>query len=75
MTLKLFGLDDFAVLVVATIRAHTMRKLRLAALRANAACRCVHAVVGATTGTGANAAHALFGYCHLYYSFMRRFSL
>ena len=69
----LFGLDDLTVLVVATVRAHAMRKLHLAALRANAAGGSIDAVMGATTLVGADAAHSLFWYCHLYYSFYMRF--
>ena len=69
----LFGLDDLTILVVATVRAHAMRKLHLAALRANAAGGSIDAVMGAATLMGADAAHSLFWYCHLYYSFYMRF--
>ena len=49
----LFGLDNFAVLVEAAVRAHAMRKLHFAALRAHGTRRCVDAVVSAATVWGA----------------------
>ena len=61
---NLFGLDDFAVLVVAAIGANTVRELDLATLRAHAASRCVDAVMAAAASMGADTAHALFRYCH-----------
>ena len=44
---NLLGLDDLAVLVETAIGAYAMRKLDLAALRANGTRRCIHAVVSA----------------------------
>ncbi len=61
---SLFGLDNLAVLIVATVRAHTMRKLCLTALRANGTCRLLDAVMHAATLMGADTAHSLFRYCH-----------
>ncbi len=61
----LFSLDDFAVLVVTTVRAYTVRKLHLSALRAYAARRRIDAVVRGPAGMGADATHSLFRYCHL----------
>ena len=60
----LFGLDDFAVLVEAAVRAHAMRKLHFAALRAHGTRRCVDAVVSAATSMGACTTRFLLRYCH-----------
>lgn len=60
----LLGLDDLAVLVETAARAHAMRELGLAALRANGARRCGNAVVGAATCISAGAAHLTLRYCH-----------
>ena len=56
--------DDLTVLVVAAVRAHAMRKLRFAALRANGTRGSSDFVVSAAAGMSAGAAHFLFRYCH-----------
>ena len=61
---NLLGLDDLAVLVDTAIGAYAMRKLDLAALRANGTRRCIHAVVSAAARMSTDTAHALFRYCH-----------
>ena len=56
--------DDFAALVVAAVRAHAMRELDLAAVRARAARGSVHAIMDAATGMGASTTLFLLRYCH-----------
>lgn len=53
MSGTLLRLDNFAVLVEAAVRAHAMRKLDLAALRAHGTRGRRDLVVGAATGVGA----------------------
>ena len=65
MRTALLGLDDLAILVVATVRAHAMRQLDLAALRAHAARGCIDTIMSGPAGMGADTAHSLFRYCHL----------
>ena len=50
--------------VVATVRAHAMRKLDLAAVRARGTGGSVHAVMNAATGMGASTTLFLLRYCH-----------
>jgi hypothetical protein len=69
---RLLGLEDFAILVVAAVRAHAMRKLHLAALRANGTGRRSDAIVCATTGTSRHTTLALFRNCHDLFSFFNR---
>ena len=56
--------ENLTALVVATARANGVRKLDLAALRADGTgCRPAH-VVGGTTGMGPHPASFTLGYCH-----------
>jgi hypothetical protein len=60
----LLSRDNLAILVEAAVRAHAMRKLNFAALRANRTRGSSDFVVSAAAGMSAGAAHFLFRYCH-----------
>ena len=63
---ELLRLDDLAVLVETAVRAHAMRKLSLAALRADGTGRGCDFVVSGTTGMSAGAAHFYLGTAMIY---------
>jgi hypothetical protein len=62
---ELHGDDDLAILVVAAVRAHVMRKLRCTALWANGTSRSGELAVGRTTSVRGAATLFLLRYCHL----------
>jgi hypothetical protein len=62
---RLLGVDDFLTLVVPTLQAHPMRKLRLVALRADRAGRSVDGVSG-PAGVTHGARGLPLGYGHSY---------
>ena len=61
---RLFGGDDFAILVVAAIGAYAMRKFDLAALRAYGLCGRINTDVGAATRIGTGATGFALWYSH-----------
>lgn len=68
----LLGLHDLAILVVTAARAHAMRKLGFATLRAHGTRSGGNAVVGAAAAVDACTTLTLLRYCHVLCSFFRR---
>ena len=62
---RLLGNDDLAILVVAAVGAHVVRKLGGTTLRADGASRSRELAVSRTTSVGGAAALLLLGYCHV----------
>lgn len=60
----LLGLEYFALTVVSAVTADAMRKLDLAALRANGTSRSSDHIIGATAGMGTSTTGLTLRHCH-----------